>query len=329
MKRFAGVLLAFAAAGLWAAPPASPASAASPTDFPSRPIRMIVGFAAGGVTDITARQIATEMGELLGQPVVVDNRTGAGGNIATAELSRARPDGYTLMLASPGQLVVNPLTQKSLGFDPNTRFSLISLVNESPFVFLVPATSKFRTVQDLVAWGKAHPRELSFGSPGIGTTMHIAGEMLKVAAGIDAVHVPYRGGAQATNDLIAGRVDFMIDSLGSVSQAVQSGQLKVLATAAPSRLPQFPNLPTLAETYPNLVASSWLGVVGPPGLSPEIVAVLAKAVERGSRAPRYVETIERRGSRLAAAGPAAFASHLDKERERVERTIVRAGIKLD
>ncbi|MBY4947942.1 tripartite tricarboxylate transporter substrate binding protein [Cupriavidus respiraculi] len=332
MTRIAALLGALAPATLLATLAlalSATARAAPPTDYPNRPIRMIVGFAAGGITDITARQIAAEMGELLGQSVVVDNRTGAGGNIATAELARAKPDGYTLMLASPGQLVVNPLTQKSLGFDPNTRFSLISLVNESPFVFLVPATSKFGSVQQLVDWGKRHPRKLSFASPGIGTTMHIAGEMLQVSAGIEAVHVPYRGGAQATNDLIAGRVDFMIDSLGSVAQAVQSGQLKVLATAAPERLPQFPDLPTLAETYPNLIASSWLGVVAPPGLPPDLTAVLARAVERASRAPRYVETIERRGSRLAAPGPAAFSTHLEKERARVERTIVRAGIKLD
>ncbi|MGY8524331.1 Bug family tripartite tricarboxylate transporter substrate binding protein [Paracidovorax citrulli] len=327
MKRIATLLLALVS---FSAPPlACAAPANAQPDYPDRPVRMIVGFAAGGVTDITARQIAAEMGELLGQPVVVDNRTGAGGNIASAELARAKPDGYTLMLASPGQLVVNPLTQKSLGFDPNTRFSLISLVNESPFVFLVPATSRFASVKDLVAWGKAHPRELSFGSPGIGTTMHIAGEMLKVSAGIDAVHVPYRGGAQATNDLVAGRVDFMIDSLGAVAQAVQSGQLKVLATAAPARLPQFPDVPALAELYPNLVASSWLGVVGPPGLPADITAVLAKAVERASRAPRYVQTIEARGSRLAAPGPEAFAAHLEKERARVQRTVVRAGLKLD
>ncbi|MGO4391209.1 Bug family tripartite tricarboxylate transporter substrate binding protein [Variovorax sp. M-6] len=322
MKLIAILWLAFGMTTAFAAPGGG-------TDYPSRPLRMIVGFAAGGITDITARQIAEEMSQALGQAVVVDNRTGAGGNIATAELARAQPDGYTVMLASPGQLVVNPLTQKSPGFDPRTKFTLISLVNESPFVFVVPAASKFKSVPELVAWGKANDGMLSFASPGMGTTMHIAGEMLQVFAGIKAVHVPYRGGAQSTGDLVAGRVDFMIDSLGAVASQVQAGQLKVLAAAGNERLPQFPGVPTLSEIYPDFVASSWLGVVGPPNMPPAVSAALVKAVERGARSPRYVETIEKRGSRIAALGPQAFAAHLEKERGRVERTVVKAGLRLD
>lgn len=306
-----------------------PWAARAEVDFPARPLKLLVGFAAGGITDTTARQVAEEMGQVLGQPVVVDNRAGAGGNIATAELARAQPDGYTLMLASPGQLVVNPLTQKSPGFDPNTRFTLLSLVNESPFVFVVPAKSRFKSVAELVAWGKANDGGLSFASPGIGTTMHIAGEMLSVFAGVRAVHVPYRGGAQSTNDLVAGRVDFMIDSLGAVATQVQAGQLKVLAVAGPERLAQFPGVPALAETYPDFIASSWLGVVGPPNMPPAVAQVLARAVAQAARSPRYVESLEKRGSRTATTGPNAFATHLEKERSRVQRTVVKAGLKLD
>jgi len=308
---------------------AVPWGAQAEADFPNRPLKLLVGFAAGGITDTTARQVAEEMGQVLGQPVVVDNRTGAGGNIATAELARAQPDGYTLMLASPGQLVVNPLTQKSPGFDPNTKFTLLSLVNESPFVFVVPAKSRFKSVAELVAWGKANDGGLSFASPGMGTTMHIAGEMLSAFAGVRAVHVPYRGGAQSTNDLVAGRVDFMIDSLGAVASQVQAGQLKVLAVAGPERLAQFPGVPALAETYPDFIASSWLGVVGPPGMPPAVAEVLVRAVAQAARSPRYVETLEKRGSRIAVTGPQPFAAHLEKERSRVQRTVVKAGLKLD
>lgn len=297
--------------------------------FPERPVKMLMGFAAGGITDITARQVAENMSRTLGQPVIVDNRAGAGGNIATAELARAQPDGYTIMLASPGQLVVNPLTQKSLGFDPKTQFTLISLTNESPFVFVVPANSKFKSVPELVAWGKTHDVGLTFASPGLGTTMHIAGEMLQVMAGVKAVHVPYRGGAQSTNDLVAGRVDFMIDSVGAVAGQVEGGQLKVLAVASGRKLAQFPDAPVLSSIYPGLEVSSWLGVVGPPGMPPGVQQALVRAVERAVREPSYVQMLEKRGSVIAQSGPDAFARHLAKERERVERTVVKAGLRLD
>ena len=299
------------------------------TTFPERPVKMLVGFAAGGITDITARQVAENMSRTLGQPVIVENRAGAGGNIATAELARAQPDGYTIMLASPGQLVVNPLTQKSPGFDPKTQFTLVSLANESPFVFVVPANSKFKSVPEMVAWGKAHDGGLSFASPGLGTTMHIAGEMLQVMAGVKAVHVPYRGGAQSTNDLVAGRVDFMIDSVGAVAGQIQAGQLKVLAVASGKKLSQFPDAPLLSSIYPGLEVSSWLGVVAPPGLPDDVQRNLVRAVEQAVREPAYVQMLEKRGSVVAPAGPAAFATHLAKERERVERTVVKAGLRLD
>ncbi len=320
-KKIAALTLLFAlCAGL------APAGAAG---YPERPVKMLVGFGAGGITDITARQVAEEMSQVLGQPVVVENRSGAGGNIATAELARAQPDGYTIMLASPGQLVVNPLTQKSPGFDPRTRFTPVSLVNQSPFVFVVPANSRFRSVQEMVAWGKTNTAGLSFASPGLGTTMHIAGEMLQVASGVKAVHVPYRGGAQSTGDLVAGRVDFMIDSLGAVNAQVQAGQLKVLAVASGRKLAQFPDAPLLSDLYPGLEVSSWLGVVGPPNLPPEVQRTLVRAVEHATRQPRFIQIVEQRGSEIAPAGPEAFATHLAKERERVERTVLQTGLRLD
>ena len=320
IRSIATLVLALAAGAL---PPAWAAA------FPERPIKMLVGFAAGGITDITARQIAENMSRTLGQAVVVENRAGAGGNIATSELARAQPDGYTLMLASPGQLVVNPLTQKSPGFDPKTKFTLVSLANESPFVLVVPANSRFKSVADMVAWGKSNEGGLTFASPGLGTTMHIAGEMLQVMAGVKAVHVPYRGGAQSTTDLVAGRVDFMIDSVGAVATQLQAGQLKVLAVASGRKLAQFPDVPLLSSMYPGLEVSSWLGVVGPPGMPEDVQRTLVRAVEQAVREPAYVQMLEKRGSVVAASGPEAFAAHLAKERARVERTVVKAGLRLD
>jgi tripartite-type tricarboxylate transporter receptor subunit TctC len=297
--------------------------------YPSRPIRLLVGFAAGGITDITARQLAEPLSAALGQPVVVENKAGAGGNIASAELARTTPDGYTLMLASPGQLVVNPLTQKSLGFDPKTPFSLIGLANTSPFVVVVPSNSPFRTIQELIAYGKQNPGKLNFGSPGMGTTMHIGGEMFNAYTDMAALHIPYKGGSQATTDLVAGRVNFMVDSLGAVSTQLDAGQLRVLAVTTPSRMTRFPDQPAMNELIPDFELSSWLGVVGPPKLPADIVAALSGALNKAVKDPKYVETVTRRGSQQADSSPAYFTGHLERERQRVERTVIKSGLKLD
>lgn len=314
---------------LGAALATSGAAAQAQEDYPNRPITMLVGFAAGGITDSTARVLADEMGKAMGATVIVENKPGAGGNIAAAELARTEPDGYTLMLGSPGQLVVNPLTQESLGYDRDTKFTLISLANESPFVFVVPPDSPFNSVEELVKWGKENDGKLTFASPGIGTTMHIGGEMLKVFADVDAVHVPYKGGAQSSTDLMAGRVDFMIDSLGAVSSLIRGKKLKLLAIASGERMEEFSGVPTLAETYPGLSVSSWLGLVAPPGVPDEIVEKLVAGATEAFNSPIYRKLLENRGSRPAKMGPEAFAKHLATERERVKKTIVKAGLKLD
>lgn len=297
--------------------------------YPGRPIRVLVGFAAGGITDLTARMLAEAMSSPLGQNMVVENKAGAGGNIASAELARSAPDGYTLMVASPGQLVVNPMTQSTLGFDPKTEFSLVGLTNTSPFVVVVPFSSPFRSVTDLVAWGKANPGKLTYASPGIGTTMHIGGEMLNAFTGVDAVHVPYRGGAQSTADLVAGRVHFMIDSLGATSTVITSGQLRVIGVTGTQRMERFPEAAALIETYPDFELSSWLGLVGPPKLPAPVLDILSSALAKAVRTPKFVEHIQGRGSSLTDPSPAAFVRHLDRERRRIERTVLKTRLKLD
>jgi tripartite-type tricarboxylate transporter receptor subunit TctC len=297
--------------------------------YPARPLRVLVGFAAGGITDTTARVLVEVMSPVLGQPMIVDNKPGAGGNIATSELARSVPDGYTLMVASPGQLVVNPMTQASPGFDPKLQFSLIGLTNTSPFVVVVPANSPFRSVAELVAWGRSHPGELLFASPGIGTTMHIGGEMLNAFTGVGAVHVPYRGGAQSSADLIAGRVHFMIDSLGATSSMINGGQLRVIGVTGSRRMERFPDAAALVETWSEFELSSWLGLVGPPRLPAEVTKTLAAALAQAVRVPRFAEHIASRGSATADPSPGAFAAHLERERRRIERTIVKTGLKLD
>ncbi len=297
--------------------------------YPARPVRVLVGFAAGGITDITARVLVDVMAPFLGQPMIVDNKPGAGGNIATAELARSAPDGYTLMVASPGQLVVNPMTQAAPGFDPKLQFSLIGLTNTSPFVVVVPANSPFHSVAELVAWGRAHPGELLFASPGIGTTMHIGGEMLNAFTGVGAVHVPYRGGAQSSADLIAGRVHFMVDSLGATSAMINGGQLRVIGVTGSRRMERYPEAAALVETWPEFELSSWLGLVGPPRLPAEVTKTLAAALAQAVRVPKFADHIASRGSATTDPSPAAFAAHLERERRRIERTIVKTGLRLD
>lgn len=318
----------FAAAGTLLAVALATGARASQS-FATRPIRLLVGFGAGGITDLTARALTDDLAAALGQAVVVENKPGAGGNIATAELARATPDGHTLMLASPGQLVVNPLTQKSLGFDPNTQFTLIGLTNTSPFVLVVPSNSRFKSAAELLDFGRKNPGKLSFASPGLGTTMHIGGEMLNAFAGIAAVHVPYRGGAQSTGDLVAGRVDFMIDSIGAVAPQLEAGQLKVLASASDKRNPRYPDLPALNELLPDVEVSSWLGLVAPPNVPAPIREQLAAALARTVRAPRFSDYIRGRGSSTVNPSPEFFASHLARERRRVEETVVKRGLKLE
>jgi len=322
MNQRRAVIAALATLPLWSAP-------AFAQRYPARPVRLLVGFAAGGITDITARMLAEALTTILGQNFIVENKAGAGGNIATAELARAAPDGQTLMVASPGQLVVNPMTQSSLGFDPKTPFTLIGMLNTSPFVVVVPADSRFRSVAELVAWGKEHPGKLTFASPGIGTTMHIGGEMLNAFTGVDAVHVPYRGGAQSTADLVAGRVDFMIDSIGAVSTQIASGTLRVIGVTGAQRMARFPEAAAMVETFPDFELSSWLGLVGPPRLPADVAATLASALARAVREPKFVDHMAQRGSNSTDPSPAAFAAHLDRERKRIERTVVRRGLKLD
>lgn len=307
----------------------APAALSAAQSFANRPIRLLVGFGAGGITDLTARAVADELGKALGQSVVVENKPGAGGNIATAELARAAPDGHTLMLASPGQLVVNPLTHKSPGFDPKTQFTLIGLTNSSPFVLVVPTNSRFGSAAELLEFGKKNPGKLTFASPGLGTTMHIGGEMLNATAGIGAVHVPYRGGAQSTGDLVAGRVDFMIDSIGAVATQLEANQLKVLASASDKRNPRFPDVPALNELLPDVEVSSWLGIVAPPNVPAPIHAQLAAALARTVQSQRFADYIRTRGSSTVDPSPEYFAAHLERERRRVEQTVVKRGLRID
>jgi tripartite-type tricarboxylate transporter receptor subunit TctC len=297
--------------------------------FPGRPIRMLVGFAPGGATDIAARLLQPLMGEALGQPIVVENRSGGGGNVATELLMQSAPDGHTVMLASPGQLVVNPVLNPRFEFDAVRDATPIGQTTSSPLVLVVPAASPHRDARALVAAARTQPGRLNYASAGVGSSMHIAGEMLKAFGGLEIEHVPYRGSGPAVADLVAGKVDFMIDSVSTTATHVRNGVLRALAQTGSEPFPAFPDLPLLGDVVPGVVLTTWLGVVGPAGLPAPVLARLAAVLGGAVRSPGFADRLRDLGSQAYWAGPEAFAAHLVAERRRAAEVVRRAGIRLE
>ena len=297
--------------------------------YPSRPIKLLVGFAPGGATDIAARLLQPLLGEALGQAVVVENRSGGGGNVATDQLVRAQPDGYTLMLASPGQLVVNPLLDPKFSFDAARDVTAIGQTTSGPLVLVVPANSPYRDARALIEAARAHPGRMNYASAGVGSSMHIAGEMLKAYGGLDITHVPYRGSGPAVTDLIAGGVDFMIDSVSTTTPHIRNGVLRALAQTGAEPFQEMPEVPLLKDLVPGVVITTWLGLVGPAGLPAPVVARLSDALRGAVQGPVFTPRMKELGSQAFWAGPQDFAAHLAAERQRAAEVIRRAGIRLE
>jgi tripartite-type tricarboxylate transporter receptor subunit TctC len=246
--------------------------------YPSRPVRIIVPFAAGGVADLLPRIVGQKLAEKWGQPVVVDNKVGASGNIGMAEGARAAADGYTLVLAPTGNLTVNPFLFK-LPFDTAKDFTPVTVLATSPNVLVVHPSVPARDFRELVAYAKANPGKLNFASPGAGSGAHLAGELLNIEADIKTVHVPYKGIAPAVNDLLGGQVQMMFAGISTVLQHVKAGKLVAVAIATPQRSPQLPDVPTVAESgLPGFDVTSWYGIVVRAGTAPEIVQKLHRDI---------------------------------------------------
>lgn len=297
--------------------------------FPARPIKLLVGFAPGGATDIAARLLQPLLGEALSQPVVVENRSGGGGNVATDLLVHAEPDGYTLMLASPGQLVVNPLLDPKFAFDAARDATAIGQTTRSPLVLVVPANSPYRDARALIDAARARPGTMNYASAGVGSSRHIAGEMLKAYGGLDITHVPYRGSGPAITDLVAGGVDFMIDSVSTTTPAIRNGLLRALAQTGAEPFREMPEVPLLKDTVPGVVITTWLGLVGPARLPAPVVARLSDALRGAVQGPVFPARMKDLGSQASWAGPADFAAQLAAERQRTAEVIRRAGIRLE
>ena len=245
--------------------------------FPDRPIKMIVGFGAGGSTDVAARIVAQKMSEILGQSVLVENRTGASGLIAAEDVVNSPPDGYTLMMASQTVLAVAPRLYRKATVDPIKDFAPVVYCGASPLVLVVNPSFPAHTTAEVIAMAKAQPGKIIFGTGGAGTTPHIASEMFQYAAGIKMTHVPYRGEAGAINDLVAGQIPAMFANLSAIMGQLKGGTVRAIAVTSPQRSQLVPDVPTIAETLPGFAAETWFGLVAPAGTPPGIIAKLNAA----------------------------------------------------
>ncbi len=319
----AGAALAAAAAGSRAAL-AQPAPAGA---FPSRPIRLVVPFAAGGSTDILARICAQVLTERLGQPVVAENITGAGGTIGASRVVEAAPDGYTLLAGTPGSITINPQLLASITYQPLRDLEPVVFVGDSPAVVVVRRASPFRSLRELVARAKAAPGTLTFASSGIGSFAHLSAELFKWRAGVDLVHVPYRGTTPGATDLIAGRVDLMIDNYPSVQAYITSGELRTLAIAARRRSALLPEVPTaIEEGVPDYESASWFGLFAPARTPRPVIERLNGAIAAVIRQPALAQRLAGLGVEPVGGTPEEFRQYIARRIEETGQIIRTAGI---
>jgi len=303
----------------------SPAAFAQ--EWPSRPVRFLVPFAAGaGINDIMARLVGQHLGKLLGQPVVIENRPGSGGIAGTDAAAKAAPDGYTFLMTNVS-LVTSAYLYSSLAYDPQKDFVPVTLVATSPLMLVVNPAVPAKSVQEFIALAKANPGKLTFGSGGIGSTPHLAVELFESAAGFEAVHVPYKGGAPALNDLIGGQLSFMIENVPGTMPFVKQGKLRALAITSAQRSPLEPKLRTLAESgVPGYEVVGWQGLFAPAGTPPEIVARLQLEVGKLLRFPEVRDRLTALGAEAGGTAPADFAAFVREENARWSKIIREKGI---
>jgi tripartite-type tricarboxylate transporter receptor subunit TctC len=299
---------------------------AAAEDFPDRPIRLIVPFPAGGPNDVIARVIGQRMSELLKQPVIIDNRGGAGGVLGTDALAKAKPDGYTIALTSAGALVISPSMEK-VAYDTRKDFQPITLVAKVPEMLVVATSVPAKNMKELVALAMAQPGKLNFASSGPGSLPHLAGELLKLSAKIDIVHVPYRGAAPAVNDLLGQQVQMAFLDLPVLLPQIKAGALRPIAIGSPERAPTAMDVPTTAEAgMPDLLIENWYGMLAPAGTPASVVAALNSAATEAMRDPDVKEKLATQGATLIGDTPEHFRGFIDAEIGKWSKVIKDAGI---
>ncbi len=322
LKKVAAV---FAVAAVAAQPLAALAQA-----WPEAPVRIIVPFTAGGASDVLTRSLAEKLQARLGQTFVVDNRTGAGGNIGMDAVKSAPADGYTIASATIGTLSINQFLFAKMNYDPATDFAYVSKIWENCNVFVVANKHPAKTVQEFLAWAKKQPKGVTFGSAGVGTTPHLAGELFRVRTGIQALHVPYRGAAQSMPALVAGDTDFAIDNIASYTPLIKAEKVRALAVTCPDRWPAFPELPTMAEAgVPNFIVTSWGAFVLPKGTPTAIADKLSAAVKAIASEPATQARFLEIGARAVHTTPQETADFAARERVKWKEVVALSGAKMD
>jgi tripartite-type tricarboxylate transporter receptor subunit TctC len=295
--------------------------------WPAKPLRMVIPFAPGGTTDLIGRMVAEGLSRALGQPVVVENKAGAGGNVGAADVARSPPDGYTLMMGTPGPLAINRFVYANMPFAEDKDFVAVSYVADVPNVILANPSTGFRNLADVLAAARAKPGQLNWGSPGIGSTGHIALEMLKQQAKVDIVHVPYKGAAQATTDLLGGQIQLAADNVPTAVPNIKGGKVVAIAVMSDRELAALPGVAPVSATVPGYVLNSWFVVVAPAGTPKPIVDRMSAIIDAYIKQPDVAARLVELGAIPVGGPPERLAGHLKSEQTRFRDVIAKTNIK--
>jgi tripartite-type tricarboxylate transporter receptor subunit TctC len=304
-----------------------PAVAQAADAWPTKPVKIVVPFNAGGATDVVARLLAQKLSEAWGQGVVVDNRAGAGGNIGADVVAKSPPDGYTLLMTSGSIVTANPFMYKTMTFDPAKDLVAITDVASGPQVIAVNNNVPFKTLGELIAYAKKNPGKVNFGSAGVGTQTHLAGENLAAAAHIDITHVPYKGESAALTDLMGGQIQMVPSNLGAAINFVKQGSIRALAVTSQQRSPELPDVPSAAETIPGFENTGWFGLMAPAGTPKEIVDRIYRDSAKILKAPEFREALAKQGMEPVANTPPEFTAAIAAETKMWEKVIHERGLK--
>ena len=317
------VLQAIAAASLGAA--LLPAALAAEA-FPNKPITLVVPFVAGGTTDILARIVGQSLGEELGQPVIIDNRAGAGGNIGGQFAARAPADGYTLFMGTVGTHAINEWLYKKMPFNPTKDFAPLTRVANVPNLLVANPAQPFKNVKELISYAQTHPGQVNFGSSGSGSSIHLSGELFKMMAKVDMIHIPYKGSAPAVTDLLGNQIAIMFDNMPSAIQHVRSGKLRPLAVTTAKRSPELPDVPTVAEAgVPGYEATSWFGLFAPTKTPADVQAKLHAAIIKVLQKPDVIKKIGDQGGEVVTESQAEFGKFIAAENEKWKQVVKTSG----